>query len=232
MLRSNSKILVQQTKQEQGGPDNNTVGLNVKVPWFVLFFSRSRSEGGRQYRYAGDEEILAPISQIVEINSKKSEANGKSAAPPPLPYRLTFKNRKSTTNPWSKHKTVTYVLGFNSVNVTVTVEVFTSGLRRVFVNGEEVTRQKVPCGEWQYSHFFTDQNSYNPSHKSLGTTLKLVVQEDQTVALFADGFPVERLRRSSEVVKGSPSPPNMMTQNNGENIDILNISNVSRLATT
>jgi len=234
MLFRKSKVQVLQPRQP--GSDDAQVphagkesyaSVNVKVSRFLLFLMRTRSGPNRQYRYAGDDEMMAPLSKVVEIPQAPMESA--KPQPPPLPYRLTFKNRKDSTNAWSGHKTVEFQLGFNAVTIAIKVESFFSGLRRVYVNNEEVVCDKVKEGgkEWSFSHFFSDQNSYNPSHKRLGTILKVVVTSDQTISLFADGFPVECLRRSSVLEKGSPPPPAPVAE--VETLDLTELDQICRI---
>jgi hypothetical protein len=237
MFRS-SKVLIHQHENDENAKthrsENNNEGeqphklnpaekqeLRVRISKLVLLLSRGRSGSGRKYKLGGDDEMMPPISneKLGQQLPRRSKPQ-----PPPLPYRLTFKGRKSTRNPWSNHKTVTYTLGFNSLNIVVVVEAFASGLRRVFVNSEEMVRQQAKDGEWTYSHFFSDQNSLQTLPR-LGTVLKIVVTENQKVSLFADNFAVESLRKSSFSIKGSPPPPGP-----APDVETMNISDLLKLA--
>ena len=192
------------TNENDSNQENaNAPSLRIRLPRLMMLFKLSRMSGGRKYFHTTDDDILAPISRVVE-HPNDTEPRLKPE-PPPLPYRLTFKYKKSSKNPWSRHKTVTYELGFNSVNVLVKVEAFESGLRRVFINGEDVVREQANGEEWTFNHFFSDKPP--GATPRLGTLLKVVVKPNLAVHLFADGFPVEKLRRSSVYSKGSPPPP-------------------------
>jgi len=174
--------------------------LSVKVPSLVRLLSRSLSTGSLRKRNEDDYENqqLAPITVVREINGQ--EQDSPQPAPPPLPYRLTFKDMTVKYNQWSRHKTVCYWLGFNSNTVRVRIEIFQTGLRRLFINEQEVIRETVTSAEWSYHHLYTDSSEN-------AAVIKVVVKEDSSVALYADDFLVENLRRSSCKIQGSPLPP-------------------------
>ena len=112
-----------------------------------------------------------------------------------------------TSNSVTRHNITKYILGFNSKNLIVTVESSKTGLRKLFVNGEEIVRQKSTGGVWVFSHFIASDQTSNANYPRVGVTLKISVQPDQEVSLFTDGFPAEYLRQSPESMIGSPLPP-------------------------
>jgi hypothetical protein len=200
MLRQ-SKVAVLNSQEPLKG---ETLKVSMPSPLMMLLkLTRSGRRGGAAASDKENGKVLAPIRTVLDPKPQ----GGLRPTPPPLPYRLTFKSRRSKKNVWSRHKTVTYDLGFRATTVKVKIQAFESRLRRVFINGEEVTRCVANEPEWTFSYFYTDRTDAEIGENRQGVVLKVIVRNDLSVSLFADGFPVEKLRRSSAFIKGSPPPP-------------------------
>lgn len=130
--------------------------------------------------------------------------------PVPLPYRLTFKSRTVGSgfalSSMARYVKVKYILGYNAQNIEISVYSDSSGARRMFVDMVEVARESCMHGDWMFTHFVPLQTKSVDMSTRQGVAIKAVVHKDQKVALFADGFPVQKLRRSSPHAIGSPPP--------------------------